>query len=89
DEALRLGLVSRVYDAPALVDGALEVAAGIAGTAPIASRYTKLALRQRHADLESAIQWEALAQPITLATDDLQEGIAAAQAKRAPVFRGV
>ena len=36
-----------------------------------------------HADLESALQWEALAQPMTLATADLQEGIAAAREKRA------
>ena len=39
---------------------------------------TKLALRDGgHADLEAAVQWEALAQPVTLATEDLQEGIAA------------
>jgi enoyl-CoA hydratase/carnithine racemase len=35
------------------------------------------------------VQWEALAQPITLATADLQEGIRAAQEKRPPVFRGL
>ena len=35
------------------------------------------------------MQWEALAQPITLATADLQEGIAAAREKRAPRFPGV
>jgi enoyl-CoA hydratase/carnithine racemase len=90
EEARQLGLVSRVF-APEEFEAAVhEVAVGIAGTAPIASRYTKLALRDGgHQDLESCVQWEALAQPVTLATADLQEGIAAAREKRAPVFRGV
>ena len=61
----------------------------IAATAPIASRLTKLALRGGgHADLEAALQWEALAQPVTLATEDLQEGIRAARERRAPRFTG-
>lgn len=89
DEALRLGLVSRVFPDDEFAAGVQEIAAGIAATAPIASRYTKNALRAGHADFESALQWEALAQPITLATADLQEGIAAAKERRPPVFRGV
>ncbi|MBA2953846.1 enoyl-CoA hydratase/isomerase family protein [Nocardioides sp. MAH-18] len=89
DEALRLGLVSRVHDPAALLDEVLDTAAGIAATAPIPSKLTKLALADGgHADFEAAIQWEAMAQPITLATADLQEGIRAAQEKRPPVFAG-
>lgn len=88
DEALGLGLVSRVVEPDALLDTALEAAAGIAATAPVASRLTTLALRQRHASMEAALQWEAMAQPITLATEDLQEGIRAVQEKRAPRFEG-
>ena len=89
DEALRLGLVSRVVDADGFLDEVLATAAGIAATAPIASRLTKIALADGgHADFEAALQWEALAQPMTLATADLQEGIAAAREKRAPEFRG-
>jgi enoyl-CoA hydratase len=88
-EALQLGLVSRVLPAEGFVDAALDVARGIAGTAPIASRLTKVALQSGgHADFETALQWEALAQPVTLATADLQEGISAAREKRAPKFRG-
>jgi enoyl-CoA hydratase/carnithine racemase len=89
DEALRLGLVSRVLPTERFLDGVLEFARGIAATAPIASRYTTLALRDGgHADFESAVQWEALAQPVTLATADLQEGIRAAREKRSPRFEG-
>ena len=90
DEALRLGLVS----AGAARRGRSSTrcwttAAGIAATAPIASRLTTVALRDGgHADFESALQWEALAQPITLATADLQEGIRAAPGEAAPRFRG-
>ena len=70
-------------------DTVLATAADIAATAPIASRLTKLALRDGgHADFEAALQWEALAQPITLATEDLQEGVAASRERRAPQFRG-
>src|SRR4051812_16171689 len=89
DEALRLGLVSRVLGSETFLDDVLEIADGVAATAPIASRLTKLALLDGgHADLESALQWEAMAQPITLATEDLQEGIRASRDKRRPEFRG-
>ena len=89
EEALRLGLVSRVIDPAAFQDDVLASASGIAATAPIASRLTKMALRDGgHANFESALQWEALAQPITLATNDLQEGIRATIEKRAPRFTG-
>src|SRR6478752_6109445 len=90
EEALRLGLVSRVFPKETFAEEVVGIAAGIAATAPIPSRYTKVALRDGgHQDLESCVQWEALAQPITLATADLQEGIRAAHEKRPPEFRGV
>jgi enoyl-CoA hydratase/carnithine racemase len=89
DEALRLGLVSRVIEPAAFRDEVLATAEGIAATAPIASRLTKVALADGgHADFESSVQWEAMAQPLTLATADLQEGIRAARDRRAPVFTG-
>lgn len=87
EEALRLGLVSRLIEPEGFLDEVLEVAAGIAANAPIATRLTKIALADGgHADFDAALQWEALAQPITLATEDLQEGIRASQERRAPVF---
>lgn len=89
EEALRIGLLTRVSPAETFLGDVLETAAGIAATAPIPSKLTKVALLDGgHPDFESCIQWEALAQPITLATADLQEGVAAATEKRAPVFTG-
>jgi enoyl-CoA hydratase/carnithine racemase len=88
DEALRLGLVSRVIDSDAFGAAVLEAATGIAGNAPIATRYTKVALASRFSDLEACLQWEALAQPATLTTADLQEGIRAAQERRTAEFTG-
>jgi len=88
EEALRLGLVSGVLPAEGFLEAVLETAAGIAANAPIATRLTTVALRVGgHADFDAALQWEALAQPVTLATEDLQEGIRAAREKRPPVFR--
>ncbi|WP_181312373.1 enoyl-CoA hydratase/isomerase family protein [Nocardioides campestrisoli] len=89
DEALRLGLVSRITEREQLLETALASAASIAAAAPIATRLTKLALATGgHTDQETALQWEALAQPVTMATADLQEGIRAVQEKRAPHFLG-
>ena len=71
------------------LDEVLATAAGIAATAPIAARLTKIALADGgHADFESALQWEALAQPVTLATADLQEGDRRGQGQAAARFDG-
>jgi enoyl-CoA hydratase len=90
EEALRIGLVSRVFDsAEELLDGAVAVASQIAANGPVAVRLTTAGLRAGgHASVETALQYEALAQPVTFATSDLTEGIAAAKERRAPAFTG-
>jgi enoyl-CoA hydratase/carnithine racemase len=88
EESLRLGLVSRVIERESFLEEVLETAEQVAATAPVASRYTKVALSRRHASLDDCLQWEALAQPVTLATEDLQEGIRAVRERRAPFFLG-
>jgi enoyl-CoA hydratase len=89
EEALSLGLVSRVLPPGEVLAESIAAAEGIAAAAPIATRLTVTALRdRRHSSVADAIEWEALAQSVTLATEDLQEGIAAAAQRRQPRFRG-
>jgi enoyl-CoA hydratase/carnithine racemase len=89
EEAVTLGLVNASVPRAEVLDRALEVASGIAGNAPIATRLTKVALSGGgHATYDAALQWEALAQPVTLATDDLHEGLAALRERRPPRFSG-
>ena len=89
DEMLRLGLVSAVYDDDALLERALEHARQVASGAPVAQRLQKVALADGgHASFEDALRWEALAQPVTLATTDLQEGLRARAEKRPARFTG-
>jgi enoyl-CoA hydratase/carnithine racemase len=89
EEAATLRLVNAAVPREELLDKALEVADGIARNAPIATRLTKIALAGGgHANYDAALQWEALAQPLTLATRDLHEGLAALRERRPPRFEG-
>ena len=88
-EMLRLGLCSAVYDDDELLPSVLERAAEVASAAPVPTRLHKEALRDGGpGSLERALQWEALAQPVTMATADLQEGLRAQADKRPAVFTG-
>jgi len=88
-EAAALGVVNRAFPASEFGAEVDSIARAIAANAPIPTRLTKVALASgAHADFESALQWESLAQPLTLATADLQEGLAAQREKRPPRFRG-
>jgi len=80
------GLVTDVADDA--VERALGVASRIAEAAPIAARLTKAGLEASAAGLEASIQWEALAQPVTMTTADLHEGIDAFRSGRPPQFTG-
>jgi enoyl-CoA hydratase/carnithine racemase len=89
DEAARLGLVNGVYGDDALLEEVLGVASRIAANAPVAVRLTKVAMaRGGHRSIGDALEWEALAQPVTLGMQDLREGLAAIKAKRPPTFTG-
>jgi enoyl-CoA hydratase len=86
-EALAWGLVSDVERD--VVGRALEVAEGVARAAPIAIRLTKAGLGQNSPGrFELALQWEALAQPVTLSTNDIHKGVRARREHRPPAFDG-
>lgn len=87
EEALDIGLVNGVADD--VLAHALDVARGIADSAPIAVRLTKAALAYAgHHSIDAALDWEGLAQPVTMASADLREGLAAQAERRAPRFTG-
>lgn len=84
-----LGLISELLPEEGFVDAAVALGESVAATAPIATRLTKAALlRGGMNSIEECVQWEAVAQPVTMATTDLQEGLAAAREKRPANFQG-
>lgn len=86
EEAVDWGLVSGVV--PDVVAHAIEVATQIAAAGPVAARLTKAGLEAGADGLEASIRWESLAQPVTLTTEDIHEGIDAFRSGRRPTFIG-
>jgi enoyl-CoA hydratase len=88
-EAERMGLVNRVVAPGELLDAARSLAAEIAANAPIPIRMVKRAIYlAERADMETMLEYEGLAQPITMGTADLLEGLTALREKRPPAFEG-
>jgi enoyl-CoA hydratase/carnithine racemase len=88
-EAASYGMVNRAVPREEVLDVALGVAAQIAEQAPVATRLTKAALAGGgQPSVEAALRWESLAQPVTMTSADLVEGIAARRERRAPRFTG-
>ncbi|MBA2920158.1 crotonase/enoyl-CoA hydratase family protein [Sphingomonas sp. MAH-20] len=89
DEALRIGLVSRVVPAGELMAAARAVADRIAANPPHAVRMTRRLLREgQTATLANILEMSAAMQSLAHATRDNDEAIDAFIEKRAPRFTG-
>jgi enoyl-CoA hydratase len=88
-EAERIGLVNRVVPAAELDAEAMAFAARLAAGAPLAVRYTKIAVNKQVKDaLNVAFDTSTALELLTFLSDDHQEALRAMREKRAPDFRG-
>jgi enoyl-CoA hydratase len=89
ERAAEVGLVNRLTDEGGALDGALELAATIAGNGPLAVAATKqIARGSTDWTLEEAWRKQAeIMQPV-FTSEDAKEGATAFAEKRAPVWKG-
>jgi enoyl-CoA hydratase/carnithine racemase len=104
DKALRMTLLSEIYDAPraeqlglvtevveddTLEDATLAFAEALASRAPLAVRLTKMMMaRSAGLSLEESIADAQMAVMIANPSEDVREGLKAFREKRAPKFEG-
>jgi enoyl-CoA hydratase len=88
-DAERIGLVNFVVPAGELASRALEFAARLAAGAPLALRYTKLAVNKLVKDaLNVAFDTSTALELVTFRSEDHREALAALREKRKPRFTG-
>ena len=88
-EALRIGLISRIVAAERLMEEALAIATKIAANAPLSVSAVKgLVRRGMNLPLADAINEERMTWGLLRDTKDRIEGRVAFQEKRKPVYRG-
>ena len=89
EEGERWGFYNRLVPGERLLDDALELARSLAGGPTFAHGITKTQLNTEWAvSLETAIEMEAQAQAICMATRDFRRAFEAFAAKRTPEFKG-
>lgn len=87
-EAAAMGMALRAVPTARVREEAQSIARSMANNAPLAVRALKRALGVDRAALDAALAFEAEQQSLSYASADLGEGLAAAAARRAPVFTG-
>ncbi len=87
DEALRMGLISRMVPADALEETVRDVAATIAGNAPLTVRSVKANVDEALKETPDIARCDALVEAC-MNSEDYKEGRTAFMEKRKPVFRG-
>src|SRR2546423_1809556 len=89
EEAQRIGLVNRLYEAAELLPAAEAIAKKIAANAPLAVKYTMEAI-ERGVEMpqEEGLFLEASLFGLSCATEDMREGTKAFLEKRAAQFKG-
>ncbi len=89
EDAFRLGLVDRLVPAGSVVEAAAELAAAIAGNAPLAVRAVKRALEESRGMRPDEARRAVNALRAALdSTADYEEGLAAFAERRSPRFTG-
>ena len=89
EEALRIGLVNRVFPPEDLLAGALAVGETIAAKGPLAVAAAKRVMQEgQDVDPRVAHALEQQAFGLVFSTEDRAEGMAAFLEKRDPVFKG-
>jgi len=88
-EACRIGLVNHVYPADKLMDAAKTMARRIMQRAPVAVRYSKVAInRGMQTDIDTAMAIEADLFGLCFSTMDQKTGMEAFTHKEKPTFAG-
>ena len=89
EEALRIGLVNRVFEAAELLPAAIAAAEAAASRAPVATRLAKQIMQEgQDADVRTAHALEQRAFGLVFATEDRVEGTGAFVEKREAKFAG-
>lgn len=87
EEAMRIGLISRLVPEAELDSTVAKLAKGLAAGAPKTTAFTKRAIRRSlERDMEAEFDYEIFAQVQCLQSDNHKEGVMAFQEKRVPVF---